>query len=294
VIRSYNSHVSRLHQKSLAHLGATIATRVDLTPRRFGHALLELLRDSFPNHRLSRFGDAEPLRGTIVDGRTDAALKKWGGQSFTVRSRRPALLFDIFFRGSRAKLHSQLSILEFEALSDEDIRRMEKFVSQAAILTNADYGVAHILTESELQEYLQWCRITPGMNPDVVERRVKREGMPRVTFDLTVTKHSSVGLKRCLWEMLWFTVYGKPYVEMFGRANLLSAPADRVVSLSEDIISLRLTENLRSTPESWSAYKTVRERCKAYLGLNAFCEWRGTSRVPVEGGARVPEFDFRA
>jgi hypothetical protein len=70
-------------------------------------------------------------------------------------------------------------------------------------------------------------------------------------------------------ELQWMNFFGKPYIDLFGKEKLLSAPAYRVESLGSNVIAIQTTDNVfEPIPD------TVREKIKRYLGENAFV-WNG-------------------
>lgn len=44
-------------------------------------------------------------------------------------------------------------------------------------------------------------------------------------------------------ELQWFNVFGKPYVELFGREKLLATPCYKVHEISENLIAIQLTQS---------------------------------------------------
>lgn len=86
-------------------------------------------------------------------------------------------------------------------------------------------------------------------------------------------------------ELAWINYFGGPYIDLFGREKLLSAPCFRTFELEEDIIALQLTEELFQPIPS-----DVRRAVKKHLGEDAFVEEGKTCRAYKTG--LVPEFDF--
>ena len=86
-------------------------------------------------------------------------------------------------------------------------------------------------------------------------------------------------------ELQWLNIFGKPYIELFGREKLLNTPCYKAYELSEDIIIIQLTESVfEDIPDE------VRLRVKEYLGKDAFVELGKSSHNYKEGIA--PNFDF--
>ena len=86
-------------------------------------------------------------------------------------------------------------------------------------------------------------------------------------------------------ELHWMTLFGKPYIELFGRDKLLNAPCYRTKAIGENMIALQMAESPFEavTDEMRSAVKT-------YLDPEAFVE-NGKSCRSYKTG-HVPHFDF--
>ena len=86
-------------------------------------------------------------------------------------------------------------------------------------------------------------------------------------------------------ELHWMTLFGKPYIELFGRDKLLNAPCYGTKAIGENLIALQMTESPFEavTDEMRSAVKT-------YLDPEAFVE-NGKSCRSYKTG-HVPHFDF--
>lgn len=86
-------------------------------------------------------------------------------------------------------------------------------------------------------------------------------------------------------ELAWINYFGKPYIDLFGREKLMSAPCFRTFEIGKDIIALQMTEDLFQPIPS-----DVRYAVKKHLGEDAFVEEGKSSRFYKTG--QVPTFDF--
>ena len=86
-------------------------------------------------------------------------------------------------------------------------------------------------------------------------------------------------------ELAWINYFGRPYIDLFGREKLLSAPCFRTFEIGKDIIALQMTEDLFQPIPS-----DVRSAVKKHLGEDAFVEEGKSSHFYKTG--RVPAFDF--
>ncbi len=86
-------------------------------------------------------------------------------------------------------------------------------------------------------------------------------------------------------EINWMVLFGKPYINLFGREKLINTPCHSVQTIGENVIALQLTDNLfEPIPPS------VRSTVKKHLGEDAFVEEGKSYRVYNTG--KVPKFDF--
>jgi len=89
-------------------------------------------------------------------------------------------------------------------------------------------------------------------------------------------------LKR-LPDVQWTSIYGRPYVEMFGEAHICNAPFHRVDVLSPGLMWVQATPDIfEAVPED------VRSRIRQHLGEEAFMsggQWRYQT-------GKAPDFDF--
>lgn len=86
-------------------------------------------------------------------------------------------------------------------------------------------------------------------------------------------------------ELAWINYFGRPYIDLFGREQLLSAPCFRTFEIGKDIIALQMTEDLFQPIPS-----DVRSAVKKHLGEDAFVEEGKTSHFYKTG--KAPAFDF--
>lgn len=86
-------------------------------------------------------------------------------------------------------------------------------------------------------------------------------------------------------ELNWMVIFGKPYIDLFGREKLMSAPCHKVYTIGDNLIALQLTDCLfEPIPQN------IRSAIKKHLGEDAFVE-NGKSYREYKTG-KVPEFDF--
>ncbi len=105
---------------------------------------------------------------------------------------------------------------------------------------------------------------------------------------MTVQQYKTDVLKRHLPNLPWLTIFGPPYVEMFGIDRLLSTPAYEVQQISDRLVQVNVAPDIPDTAQGWADFKGVRDRCKQHLNCNAFFN----VAAPRGHLYRVPEFRF--
>lgn len=87
------------------------------------------------------------------------------------------------------------------------------------------------------------------------------------THDLSSIYSPGLDYKTCLGGITWMNLFGKPYVKMFGREVIETAPC-KVEEFAEDCFMLLTAEEpIRANPELLQ----IQEKVKNHLGKGAFC-----------------------
>ncbi|THB66035.1 MAG: hypothetical protein D6B27_07350 [Gammaproteobacteria bacterium] len=113
-------------------------------------------------------------------------------------------------------------------------------------------------------------------------------------YDDNLSQISTRHLENWLPGIPWMGVFGKPYIDMFGRDKILSMPVFSVEEISEDIIFFQLTETLHEAINGYEQFAQLREKVKDHLGRQAFlsqpiCDENGDYAPAVE---MLPKFDL--
>jgi len=143
-------------------------------------------------------------------------------------------------------------------------------LESAAAAFSADLGFIHNITDAEVS------RGRANGSIGFVDAAHTEKHL------LLVTHH----LSKCLPDIYWTTVFGKPYVQLFSRKRLLSCPAHRVRELDDGSIVIQLTPELRDTVAEEAAFERVRQDARDHLNNDAFFD---LTKGP-DYRYRVPEF----
>jgi hypothetical protein len=247
-----------------------------------GRELLRAMLKHFPTHIPQFFGDTEPLRNRFRLDSVDTALGCWGGQFFILKQEKPKVLMQASFASSTSPRprHSSITFFDFQLLDSSDLSTLAAFVKELAQTFHADYAMAHIFSQNELEDWLARRLETPTSWPappasQIVDRlraKVSREGYAKVLWGVECLKLQTANLQRCLPNLYWLNVFGPPYVAMFGSKRLMEVPAESVETLAYGGTAIQLTNDLKDSKEGWGFFQAVRTKCRNHLDSNAFCD----------------------
>jgi hypothetical protein len=103
-------------------------------------------------------------------------------------------------------------------------------------------------------------------------------------------------LRHWLPDIFWATVFGPPYVRLFGKERLLAAPASVVEELGPETIYLQVSERVTDVLDDPDNIRSRRELIKTHLGIDAFfVSGRGYDRLqrgPIGDVFTVPQFEL--
>lgn len=95
-------------------------------------------------------------------------------------------------------------------------------------------------------------------------------------------------------DIFWATVFGPPYVRLFGKERLLSAPACVVEELGPETIYLQVSQSITDVAEDPEGVRLRRELIKTHLASDAFFvssrAYDRSQRGAVGDVFRVPQF----
>ncbi len=138
-----------------------------------------------------------------------------------------------------ASLHTEIfHIFEFRNHNSNSIGA---FLSKTASDLDADYAFCHLVSDN---------------NTNVTERQF--------------TTFTSRELERSLPGVPWAAYYGKPYVELFKKSNLLNIPIEQSNEIGKSGVYCQLTSNIADCIESPSLIEERRNMVIQNLGAEAF------------------------
>jgi hypothetical protein len=211
---------------------------------------------------------AAPLREPFSLDLLDEALRNWTDMLPLERVAAPKLEASLLMEyGPHTDHYSNWTISL--RLRDFDQAVFSNLLRHTASAFNADFGLIHHITEAEIKRKQ--------------DDTIGFLDTARTEKNLFVTTHN---LKKYVPDVYWTTVFGAPYVKLFSRERLLSAPAHRVEELENGSVVLQLTPHQRDTATDEAAFESVRKAVKDHLDSDAFLD----ARKGTEYRYAVPQF----
>jgi hypothetical protein len=240
-----------------------------LTKHEDGEKIFDLWQKYLPGLLPDRYGYCEPIDHPFDSRDIETALNGWRWSFFALK-KKPAVEASIFKRKVTQRLHAAWHITADVGAASQ--AELITFLKMASIALQADFSCLHLLTQSELQR---------GRASGVVAPLDKQA--TKLHFRIV-----SRQLQERIPDLFWATVFGSPYVGMFGRDYLLSAPAFSTESLSNETVLLQTTEKLTDVERRPDVFNEARSRIKAHLGQDAFFRTDDTG----DRSYRTPQFKF--
>jgi hypothetical protein len=252
-------------------LTLSILTKQKIDSVESGKCMMNSLCESAPEFLPEKIGNCEPLRDSFDSQRF---TELWT-DPFLWKHKKPRCEGSAWFHSSVLHSNLHLDLLPSHGKPQFDyVQAMARLLNNWTQLLRPDFGYVHLLSATEIAaEKATKLGTVTALDP--ANRR----------HCLTVTSHT---LKKYIPELYWVTVFGAPYVELFGRERLINAPAFLAEEIADGIVQLQLTkdiEDLESRPEEVARRRMV---IKEYLGSDAFFN-------PVrshDAQYQTPEFSF--
>jgi len=209
-----------------------ILTPQPLTSPEEGERVLRLWHSYLPSWLPDKVGNWEPVDQAFDLDERDAILRLWRWPFLAVKSK-PRMDAEVFMRKGQLLQHAAW-LLCFDH-GDVDVRELTRFLQEASKVLEADFGCLTLLTDGEIEAGRRNGAVL------ALDRRATR-----FTFGI-----SSRAIRTCIPDVYWMTVFGAPYVKMFGRDRLLSAPVHKAatwVRRRSRFNSQRVSEMSEQTP----------------------------------------------
>jgi hypothetical protein len=231
--------------------------------------LFKLWADKAAHFLPNRWGLYEPLRHHFSLSALDDAIRTWEFCYYVKRTAAPKLESSIHMQYGPHREHSIWTI-GLKRIKDFDQHVFQQLLECSASTFAADLGFIHTITDSEIPRSL------PNQSVGFLDSAHTEKHL----FLFTLL------LNKCLPDIYWMTVFGRPYVQLFSRERLLSCPAYRVKELDSGSIVVQLTPELKDITTEEAAFEQVRQDARNHLNNDAFFDLA----KGMDYRYRVPEF----
>ena len=242
-----------------------LATRTTFDDPEDSFRILRAWRDAAPDLFPERLDSQEPIRERIDPDHIELSRARQFGPVWYATRSRPKVQVHL---ARAVRSHGDLSIYGM------DRHDVQAFSASIAHLVDAwarvlapEYGMVHVLTEPERLEAMSPWRADLDGNDEIGQ----------VTWGFTVE------LRRGLPTLYWRNLFGRPYVELFGRDRLASLPVYSIVETTWGF-AVQLTP-LPPTDADYPTFREIRERAIDHLGRDAFL-----SDATPHRATRLPDF----
>jgi hypothetical protein len=181
----------------------------------------------------------EPINKKFDPANLEQALEDWGQFSPMWKRKKPSVFGMVTFGSSHPRRPFHTSLLIQAKPEIVDGQKLIRFVQEFSKTFTPDIGLIHVMTR-----------------PEIESKRI---------FQM-----SSFILQKFLPNLYWATVFGSPYVKLFGKERLLSTPASVVTELADNLVYIQLTKDLSDGRKQPDSIELVREEAKKHLNTNAF------------------------
>jgi hypothetical protein len=215
--------------------------------------IIDLWANLAPEILPDRVGSHEPLKQAFSTDDLRALLVDWENHVLFKRVAKPKLQSSIFMQYGPHKKHSSWTI-SVNDVANLDIDGLQNLLERASMEFSADFAFLHRPMRCDLEIGL-------------ASRSITYLNSARSSVSLFVTTHL---LRKYVPDIYWVTVFGQPYVKLFSRERLLSAPAYRVSELDNGSVLVQLTESLDERDGISGEYQARKNLVKDHLNSDAF------------------------
>lgn len=231
-----------------------------------GAQIMRILISVLPEFRPVLYGEVDPDAGRWTDDILDRFESVWSPSSLGFAFKGAAGTRGHMASIAGNHIHSTFQLDAPGPGPDDD--RALRFLTTVAGRVGCDFGLIHRFDHAEAHRATGNGTMTGA-------------GRGKPLF--MITSHD---LKRGIPDIYWVTLFGRRYVDMFGRERLRAAPAAKAELLPGGSALLQASLRSGDVVEPGSSFAAVRERIIEHLGRDAFYDPRRPDARTV-----TPAFD---
>jgi hypothetical protein len=224
-----------------------------------GRRIFQLIRELTPDLMPEFYNSCQPVNKEFDFERLEVALEDWGN-SFLWKRRKPSVDAMVTFGSAHPRRPFHTSLVIKARSETVDSRKLTHFVQEFSNSFGSDISMIHVFPKAGNGNR------QPLLN---VSSFILRESLPNLD---------------------WATVFGAPYVKLFGRERLLSTPAAVTRVLADNMIYIQLTEDVLDNRKQPERVEATRLAAKKHLDSNAFFD----PQLNPNHVYRRPEFHIEA
>ena len=218
-----------------------------LKTQKDGRKLIEAISSTIPDLLPSKYDDSEPIRRVFNLNQLDDALQLWG-DGLLWSTLKPKSI-GRYYASTPHGLHDAVYISIEGDVSGEKLADLLKKVSSIYDVT---IGYVHRIYDAEKKNIEYY----------------KNHVMP---FSQGLTTHD---LRTGIPGICWAMYFGRPYLNLFGKDRLLSAPVYSAIKI-EDGVYLQVNSKITDPENNYEGFNNARERIKQHLNCSAFSTSKG-------------------
>lgn len=202
-----------------------------------------------------RIGSFEPLREEFSIDRIKTAIGMWEYQVLLKRVSKPKMQSSIFMQYGPHRKHSLWSIFLSEKVP-KSANSLKALIEGTSESFRIDFALLHRISEVDMNI---------GLASGSIGYLDSRKRFPNLFLTTQL-------LQKYIPDLYWITLLGPPYVKLFSKERILSAPLHQITEMPDGSMILQLTENIEDAAKRPELYMHVKNAVKQHLGADAFFE----------------------
>ena len=236
--------------------------------------LVSVSKDTIPD----RIGELDPAPKFTLK----RALEEPVLDSFMWEKKKPYTLGSVFRCLYNEKVSSMSNIWVTTEVVDGYLKIFDIWAREIDMY----FGALHVPNPDDDFKYIWMDHLMHLIGNPVYQRIApSRDELLKSAHDGASVKVNDLDIAIALPTLFWITVFGPPYVEMFGKEKLFSAPAFRVEEVQKDQILIQLTERPEDVKRDLPRVLAVRDAVIDHIGRDAFFD----VEAGLNGDYRVPD-----
>lgn len=228
-----------------------LLTSSSLSDEAEGVDLFRCLCEEAPDLAPEHYGSCQPYKEKFRCADVNGAIKStWQNRTFLWNRKTPKSEGGVWQRFGKANIHGSVDIWTESARTD--VPNVVRFFKRAAARLGVDFGLIHLLNDVD---------IVRGRPTGTILGRSRKDAT------LAISTHK---LRKFIPELYWATIFGPPYVKLFGKQRLMSSPAYVVEEIAPDTIYIQLSHSILDLQAVFDEVDAARQSVKVHLDSDAF------------------------